>query len=375
MAHASVNDKVPSLHGARVDQLDLQIIRRMGIAPFLVWPHPPTSLRASELGRALKVSADTVKRRIAALSRSKIFHGTQVFPNPRLFGLRTASFHFAMSGSRRARVKPEAVAKVRGVLGVFDMVGGDRCVDLAYADEASLETIRTELSRLLEAESHHFVDYPMPRVSTHLSPLDWRILQALRARPSTTLEEAATALGLSLRTVKRRFDRMAKGGALDVIGLFDLGAVEGHLMVDLLFHLKPGAGREEVPKILNTFRSRWVGQWSPPDRSLGALALVVVARSARELEDLRREGESLSIVERCDALVLESAREDWDWIDLEIARRAGVHAPPGPNAPAVEAVVPALVQNHARAARQGNPSGRQRPLRLRADRGRRNRNP
>lgn len=357
-----------------MDDIDLQIIRRMGVAPFLVWPHPPSSLRPSDLGRALKVSTDTVKRRIAALSASKVFHGTQVFPNPRLFGLRTGSFHFTMTGARRARVKPEAVTKIRGVLGVFDMVGGDRCVDLAYHDEASLDAIRNDLSQLLEAESRHFVDYPMPPLTTALSPLDWRILRALRAAPGTTLDAAAASLGVSLRTVKRRFDRMAKGGALDVIGLFDLGAVEGHLMVDLLFHLRPGAGREEVPKILNAFRSRWVAQWSPPDRSLGSLTLVVVARSARELEDLRREGESLSVVERCDALVLESAREDWEWVDAEIARRAEATAVEPDSPRPLGAAGTRLVQNHAPTARQGNPSARPTPVQLRAPRSRRTRN-
>lgn len=351
-----------------MDEIDLQIIRRMGIAPFLTWPHPPASLRPSELGRSLKVSTDTVKRRLAALSAGKVFHGTQVFPNPRLFGLRAGSFHFAMNGARRARVKPEVITKIEGVLGVFDMVGGDRCVDLAYQDETSLDAIRGELSRLHGVESRHFVDYPLPQPATTLTPLDWRILQALRSSPGTGLDAAAAAIGVSLRTVKRRFDRMAKGGALDVIGLFDLGAVEGHLMVELLFHLKPGAGRDEVPKILNAFRSRWVGQWSPPDRSLGSLTLVVVARSARELEDLRREGESLSVVERCDALVLEGAREAWGWLDAEIARRAE-----GPLALPVASAE--LVQNHARSARQGNPSARTNPLQLRAPRGRRNRNP
>lgn len=358
-----------------MNDVDLQIIRRMGVAPFLTWPHPPASLRPADLGRALKVSTDTVKRRIAALAKSKIFHGTQVFPNPRLFGLRTGSFHFTMNDARRAKVKPEALTKMPGVLGVFDMVGGDRCVDLAYHDQASLDALRDELSQLLRAESRHFVDYPMPPVTTALSTLDWRILQALRASPGTTLPAAAAAVGVSLRTVKRRFDRMAKGGALDVIGLFDLGAVEGHFMVDLLFHLKPGAGREEVPKILNTFRSRWVGQWSPPDRSLGSVTLVVVARSAREIEDLRREGESLSVVERCDALVLESAREEWDWIDAEILRRTALPtAGTGATQP-VGAASTDLVQNHAPVARQINPSARPSRVRLRADRGRRHRNP
>ncbi|MBI2077113.1 MAG: winged helix-turn-helix transcriptional regulator [Euryarchaeota archaeon] len=306
-----------------VDDLDLQIMRRMGLAPFLVWPHSPSSIRPAQVARSLHVSTDTVKRRLAAMAAAGVFHGTQVFPNPRLLGLRTASFHFRMGDAARKRVPRAHVSRVGGVLGVFDMVGGDRCVDVAFGDDAARETLRDELSSLLGASSSHFVDYATPEPVGELSPLDWRILAALRAKPDTSLGAAAAACGASLRTVKRRFDRMARDGALEVIGLFDPGAISGQLVVDLLFHLVPGAGKRELATVLNAFRSRWVAQWSPPDHQLGHLALVVVATSPREVEDLRREGESLAPVERCDALILEGVDENWSWIDARIAQRTG----------------------------------------------------
>lgn len=341
-----------------MDDVDLQLMRRMGVAPFLAWPHPPASLRPAALGRALKISTDTVKRRLAALSKAGVFHGTRVFPNPRLFGLQMASFHFRMGEATRRRVPPAAVAAVPGVLGVFDMVGGDRCVDVAFPDHEARERLRTELSGLLGATSSHFVDYATPAPARDPTPLDWRLLQALRAAPGTTVEQAAEAVGVSARTGKRRFDRMVKEGHLDVIGLFDPGALKGHLLVDLVFHFRTGAGPADVPTVLNAFRSRWVAQWTPPDHRLGHLALVVVAGSARELEDLRREGESLACVDRCDPLVIEGALERWDWLDAEIAKRAALQARPPAAAreaatfrPRTAARSRKPVQKHARRAR------------------------
>jgi DNA-binding Lrp family transcriptional regulator len=278
------------------------------------------------LARSLHTSPDTVKRRLAAMASAGIFHGTQVFPNPRLLGLRTASFHFRMGDAARKRVPRTKVSQLEGVLGVFDMIGGDRCIDVAFGDDRSRDRLRDELSSLLGASSTHFVDYATPPPARELSPLDWRLLEALRTKPSTDLETAAGACGVSLRTAKRRFDRMAQEGALDVIGLFDPGAFSGQLVVDLLFHLAPGAGKRELATVLNAFRSRWIAQWSPPDHRLGHLALVVVAASPREVEDLRREGESLTCVQRCDALILEAAEENWSWVDAEIAKRAGSRA-------------------------------------------------
>src|SRR5688500_12660690 len=109
-----------------MDAVDLQMMRRIGIAPFLTLPHPPSSLRPAALGRSLGISSDTVKRRLAALRKAGVFHGLHVFPNPRLFGLRMASLHFRLGTAARRRVTPEQVAAMPGVLGVFDMVGGDR---------------------------------------------------------------------------------------------------------------------------------------------------------------------------------------------------------------------------------------------------------
>lgn len=341
-----------------MDEIDLQLMRRIGLAPFLVWPHPPADLRPAALGRALKVSTDTVKRRLAALRKAGVYHGTMVFPNPALLGLRMASFHFRLGEAERRRVSPEAVAAVPGVLGVFDMVGGDRCIDVAFADRPARDRLLGELGDLLGARSSHFVDYAAPVPQGRMMPLDWRLLQALRVAPETTLEAAAKAVGVSVRTAKRRFDRMVGDGCLDVIGLFDPGALAGHLLVDLVFRLRDGGGKADVAQVLNTFRSRWVAQWSPPDHRLGHLTLVVLASSARELEDLRREGESLACVERCDALILESAREGWSWLDAEIARRTQAPASPGPTtlrviplAPTRKQVRRQAVQKPARRAR------------------------
>jgi DNA-binding Lrp family transcriptional regulator len=320
-----------------INDLDLQLMRRIGLAPFLVWPHPPSSLRPAALARALHVSTDTVKRRLAAMEEAGVYRGTMVFPNPRLVGLETASFHFRAQGAATRRVRPERVLEVSGVLGVFDMVGGDRCVDLAFADTNAREAARSQLSSLFGAPSTHFVDYRTPVPSVSMAAMDWRVLASMRAQPNATPETAAAGLGVSARTVKRRFERMVKGGAVDVIGLFDPGAVKGYLLVDLLFYLREGAGAQELQALLGAFRSRWIAQWSPPDRRLGHLALVVVAESARELEDLRREGESLPFVERCEALIVESALESWGWIDAQVALRASeptTARPPAPTAPA-----------------------------------------
>lgn len=329
-----------------MDELDLQLMRRIGVTPFLVWPHPLRSMRPSSLARSLKVSTDTVKRRLSAMQEVGVFHGVRVYPNPRLLGLRLATLHFTMGAAGRKRVSSEQVAEVPGVLGVCDLVGGGRTVDVAFHDDAGRDALRKELARLLGATASQLMDYPAPRPTRKLSRLDWRILQALRSAADSSPEEAARSLGVSVRTVKRRFDRMAEDGALDVIGLFNPGAIDGHLIVELLVHLVPGSRASDIAVVLNALRSRWFAQWSPPDGKLGHLALLTVARSAHELEGLRREAESLASVERCEVLVFDGALQDWNLLDAGIGQRA---ASPLAVAPPARKQVPAIVAARPRA--------------------------
>jgi DNA-binding Lrp family transcriptional regulator len=312
----------------RVDGIDLRIMRHMGISPFLAWPHPPSATRPAAVARALGVGVDTVKRRLAALREAGVYHGLQVAPNPLLVGYRVVTFH---ARAKDATAKAAAVRKLAGgpgIVGTVGMVGGDCCFDVAYRSDAERDALRARIAAAFGVDPVHFIAYPLPIPRVEPTPLDWRILQALRRDPAAGLDAVAKDLGVSARTVKRRHDRLAKGGAFDVVGVFDPGAVAGQFVAYLLVHFAPGSGPEEAPRVLNAFRERWLAQWTPPERELGHLALVTAVSSARELEELRREAESIPNVARCEALVLQDAAVDWGVIDREVEARAVGGRPP-----------------------------------------------
>lgn len=323
-----------------MDDVDVALVKRLGVAPFLSGIRPLEDLTPTRLAKDLGISIETVRRRLAALTSAGVLAGRSAWPNTRHLGLHAATLHFRLDGkARKSSVLAEAAA-FDGVLAAFDFVGPDVCVDVCFRDEADRANKTLQLQRLLGAASAAvFLDFPLPIVKRPLTPLDWRILQALRGDADCDLQTLADALHVSRRTVRRRVDAMVKEGSLDVVANFDPGQMDGHLLGYLLVHFEPQAGRTGMHAVLRALERRWIGQWSPPDRQLGHLAVVLVVKSPRELEDMRREVESMAHVAHVEALLLQGARPGSGWLDAAIAS----HVQPRHRAaePPVQAVVAA----------------------------------
>lgn len=307
-----------------VDKLDVEILRRTAVGPFVPGPHDPKKTSASGLARSLKVSVETVRRRQRALQTSGLVPARVAWPNFRHLGLRAATYHFHIADGVRKGDVLRRVAALDRVIDVFSMMGPHMCVDLCYADEDDLARRISAIQAVTRGPPPAaFFEYPLPPPGRGLSRIDWRILAALRPDADLGLDDVATSVGVSRRTVKRRLDALLNRGALDIVAAFDPGRLEGQLLVYLLLRTRARAGSVETKAVVNAFKHRWVAQWSPPDASVGHVVLVLVAPSAGGAEEARLEAESLPQVERAEALVFDGAAADTEWIDREIASRAG----------------------------------------------------
>lgn len=305
-----------------MDDVDLRLIQLVGPGPFL---GPARRLRdgsPTALAKALGVSVETVRRRLHALRESGVLLGRGVWPNLRLLGQTASSYHFRLPAGIRKPVAVANVAKLRGVLGVYEFVGSDLCVDLVHDNE----TERTALVRRVQgqlggASATAVLDYQLPIPQRSLSRLDWRILTALREDADRDVGEVAQELRVSRRTVVRRLQAMEEDGAFDVAGLFDPSRMEGHLLAYLLIHMAKGSGASDRRAVLDTLQARWLAQWSPPDAKLAHVVVVLVARSTRDLEDVRRETESQARVQRAEAMIVHCSTPGPDWLEQAIEDR------------------------------------------------------
>lgn len=306
-----------------MDAQDLDLIRRVGVAPFLDAPRGQRPATTASLARDTGLGVETVRRRLAALAERGALRGREIWPHFGLLGLRCMTLHYRAPAGAAARDRLAKAARREGVLAVYGMVGGDACVDLCAPDDAQLWARAEALAEELGGGAPvAFVDYPLPHTKKPLTRLDWRIVQALRGRAERDLGEVAEELKVSRRTVKRRLDAMVATGAVDVVGGFDPGALEGHVVCYFLVRAAPGATREDARALLRTFETTWLTQWTPPDRALADAVLVAFAASVREATSMQKEAASLASVAAVELLLLDEAHGDPSWLDARIAAAA-----------------------------------------------------
>lgn len=302
--------------------MDVQLIQRIGVVPFLQGPRRPDAASPASLARDLGVSVETIRRRLARLRACGALQGRDIWPNLRHFGLEACSLHLEVPIHRAA---PDWM-KVPGVFAAYALVGDEVCVDAYYRDQGERDDLVRHLQALTGSPAAPMLDFPLPAVRRIPTNLDWRIIQALRGDADRSLPEVAQTLGVHPRTIRRRLDRLLEEGCVDLVGNFDPGAMEGQLLAYFLVHFHAGASRSDAQAVLASLSSRWVSQWSPPGGGVAHLVTVAVASSLRDVEEMRRQVESLAGVREVRSRLLQGATGSTAWIDEAIAAKVAEKA-------------------------------------------------
>ncbi len=205
-----------------VDDLDLRILRELSRDQVLWFGRLDPRISAAEIARRVHVDRGTVAARLRAWQRTGFLRGHEVLPSPLLF---EAGF---AGGSLRVddvMEKPRLLAELGllpGVVGAVDHVGPWVALLYVFESRDSLERSRQLLLRLPGVgEATPCVPFRAPRPSVEPSALDWRILQALRTAPTSSLGSTAGTVGISPKTLKRRLDRLIHGRAVWYLPLLD----------------------------------------------------------------------------------------------------------------------------------------------------------
>lgn len=193
----------------------------------------------------------------------------------------------------------------------------------AHRTDADLAR-KLELIRALSggAEVARFYDVEYPSTPRPLQRIDWRIIQSLQGGALRPKLEVARELRVSVRTVKRRFDRMAADGSVYVVPTIDPAKVPGLLLFEFVFEFREGATPGTIPGIQRALQDRLVcvdGGFGTVGPCFGA---GLYANKIGEVEELRRRAAAIPGVKRVRALLLARSVERFGWIDEMIAERA-----------------------------------------------------
>ena len=306
-----------------MDALDVAIIRAMGIRPYERVPKPIDVLQPARIARATGASVNTVKDRIAEMSRRGIIAGYHAVPNLQHLGLRGEAYYLRFANDEAKDAALPRILELEGLLELHDFMGRGACADFAFHDDAEM---RRKLAFLAEAAGdaapHRFYYREMPRVDRALTPLDWRILQALRADPRALPAELAPAVGVSARTVKRHLTRMAAEGSVFLVPAVDPSKADGLFIFELLVYLRDGTGPRPMAALRTAFHAEHVYAYVPASAELGHFDMLLFARTSAEVEAMRRRAEEVEGVLRAEAWLFRAFMGFPAWLDAAIARAA-----------------------------------------------------
>lgn len=304
----------------------------MGIRPYERTPKPMDALQPARIARVTGFSVNTVKDRIARMTSLGVIAGYQAVPNLRHLGVQGEAYYVRFaSDAAKDKALPQILA-VEGLLELHDFLGQGACADFVFRDDAELQrTLSTLAAGSQEGPPRRFYSREMPEVTRELTPLDWRILQALRANPRATPADLAPHVGVSTRTVKRHLTRMAAEGSVFLVPAIDPSKADGLFLFELLVYLRQGSGPRPMAKLKAAFSAEHVYAYVPASAELGNFDLILFARTSSEVEALRRRAEEVEGVLRAEAWLFRAFRGFPAWLDAAIetkAQEALVQSPP-----------------------------------------------
>lgn len=132
----------------------------------------------------------------------------------------------------------------------------------------------------------------------------------------------AETVGVSGRTVKRRYEMMAREGGFFVVPLLNPVKAEGLMLFELLFYLKNPASAATINAILRDFDERRVYTYRPASPELGTFDMLLFSKSSEEVERLRQQGADIPGVAKAEAWLFQGFFDHGACIDDAIAARA-----------------------------------------------------
>ena len=173
------------------------------------------------LARRAGASRVTVRRRLARWRTDGFWKGVLTFPNPDLLGIRLEMQAFLLeTGPNRSHMETALRETLRPMM-VFQVESF--YTPLLLSDGAAESARRqhdfakASACRMLCAPC----DVGFPGSEIPLGPRDWQILRALRKSPDPDWALAAAAVGMTVRGLERRVDRLMRANALFFQPLLD----------------------------------------------------------------------------------------------------------------------------------------------------------
>jgi DNA-binding Lrp family transcriptional regulator len=302
-----------------LDQLDFKIFKSLGFRPFGQNAGDLSRLNPWVIAKKVEADGNTVKLRLNKMKKSGFIKYFQIYPNYRLLGINGAAHIFHVKDVLEKYEIIDKCALVDGVVEIHNFIGTDLCIDFTYEDSRD-ERRRLELFRKLTRcdSPEKFYDRFMPKVDVALSNSDWRIIKALRYDAFKPLSKVAEEVGLTAKTVRRRFERMTQHNAIFIVPVVNPAEIADTITYVMLMYPSPGRREEVMARAMKYFGDSAFIVNAP---SHGNSMLALAARTLAETEDSLIKAKKIEGMMDVRLLVLKEMREYTQWMDSAIDRK------------------------------------------------------
>lgn len=269
----------------QLDTLDFEILREMFLGSALHYRSERVSFDA--VARKLGVHRKTVAARAKRLAEAGLGLPLTIAVDPASLGT-VRGKAFLRGGRLRSDEMIESLRHIEGLQLIMTYSEGVDVI-IHAEDDGALDT-RAELARDLTHgadilwEMRSARDFPAAAARYQFSRLDLHLLAELVVDARAPFPAMARRLGVTARTLERRFERMAREGVVTV-----LPAGDGHsrfagvtvTMVLLTLHVAAAERPKVLGEILHLLPNHFVRNLIPS----GSAHLFVYSSSAAELDD------------------------------------------------------------------------------------------
>lgn len=276
-----------------MDLVDVGILREMMSTRGIVFSGVDPRLSAARIARKIGLDPTTVRARIRSWARSGFLSALHVLPNPNVLGFSLYAGGLYVPNPRdRVRVRSQ-FALVDGAFQCLEHVGGWMGVSVV-GDQVTTMRRRAELLARIPGveEVQDFFDCSIPPSTRVPTPLEWRLLAALREDALAPVHAVAAKLGVSSNTFHTRYSALVASRAIASLPSLDFTKFTGGAVTRLIVSVDgPHVSEALVIAMTRAFATPLSLQTPPAPDADGAhvLDLLLPLASAAQADDALSE--------------------------------------------------------------------------------------
>ena len=302
-------------------ELDIAMLREMYRNGAVNLAGIDPRLNLTRVAHSLRIGRARVAARMKWWRDSGFLQKYSVWLNPSLLGWQGGWVSVRVDHHRSKGPFFRRLALVDGVVSAMDFLGEWVSVALVAPDRAALERRVGLLRNLVGVTAvEDLMPWHVPEPHRALTPLELRVVRALREKPTATLHDIARRVGVSTRTMTRKYAELVEEWAIWFVPIFDFTAIS-QPVVSLNVHVAPGVGREDVARKLRSrfpltldFATANIG----PEISPQDLVFFVTLPSIASLEELEQLASSAEGVEHVESFVMIRIHDYPEWFDRHL---------------------------------------------------------